>query len=195
MSVACAIPPLDQRYARVVAVNGQGLDMVAFGADRRPTGGRVVSPFAGTVRLSGALRFGYLNPVVIEVTDPSRSRPVYVCISGLAFGGRASSGTSVQPGTPIGTIAIPERTDYLRSRAITAGTDPMHPYINVQVWTTLTPMYDLVHTIRGNEYRYQSGALEPVAFWRSVGLDLVGRPGSQQMLVRAGSPADCGARS
>lgn len=187
MSLSCALPPLDMRYSRVVARNAQGMDLMAFGADRRPAGAEVVAPFAGRVHRPGELaRFEYRNAVVIEM-QPDR----FVCLSGLAFSGRAAAGSTVSPGSPVGTIEVPSRLDFLRIRDRTAGADPQQPYLHVEVWTRLPPVFASQMSVSGTRYVLESGALQPGSFWPSVGLDFSGRSGSETLLVRAGSPADC----
>lgn len=191
MALSCGLPPVDMRYSRVVAVNGQGLDIVAFGADRRPASAPVVAPFSGTVRRdSPASRYGYLNLLVIEVADPSRSRPLFVALSGLAFSGRAPGGSIVRAGEQVGTIEPPNAFSFARANFRTAGADPRNPYLNVEVWTSLAPRFETGRSITGTTYTYVSGAIEPGLFWAEAGIDLVGRRGSQQMLVRAGGPSD-----
>lgn len=187
MSLSCAIPPLDMRYSRVVARNAQGMDLMAFGADRRPAGAQVVAPLGGTVHRLGELtRYEYRNAVVIEVAAQR-----YVCLSGLAFSGRAEAGAVVGPGTVIGSLEVPGRMDFLRSRDRTSGASPNHPYLHVEVWSRLPPVFDSHLGASGIRYSLVSGSIAPGEFWPSVGLDFSGTRGSEMLLVRAGSNADC----
>lgn len=189
MTLACALPPLDQRYARVVAVNAQGIDLVAFSRGR-PSGGAVLSALPGTVhRLGTFLAYGYRNAVAVE------SEGTFVCYSGLRFEGRPEDGASVASGQRIGEIEVPGRIDFLRSRDRTAGADPTYAYLHVEVWDRLPPLFVSAATVRGTTFRLERGAIAPQAFWPSLGIDFVGAPRSQVMAVRLGGPSDCGRRA
>lgn len=189
--ILCALPPLDMRYSRVVAQNAHGIDLMAFGADRRPAGATVVAPVAGVVRLrTGYVRYGYRNAVVIEAAGADR--PTFVCLSGLAFAGRAEDGSYVRSGMPVGQIEVPSRIDFLRSRDRTAGADADLPYLHVESWTQDPPRFESHRTLRGEEWRLEGGVISPAEFWSSVGIDFSGRYGSQTMLIRQGGPAASG---
>jgi hypothetical protein len=199
----CALPPVDQRYARVVAANAQGLDVVAFGRSSsgvpQPIGAPVVSVTPGTVRAFElrAADLGFRNPVLVEAMDVlPGARPLFFVYSGLAFAGRPAPGTVVRAGTPIGSIAEPERIDFLRARDRTAGTDPRNAYLHIETWTTATPTFTERRAITGSVWSLESGYYDPRQVFRALGIDLVGAPGTQVLAVRTGGPADpatCGA--
>lgn len=185
MPITCALPPLDQRYARVAARNTQGFDLVAFSRGR-PAGGIVIAPVAGTaVRRADLFTYGYRNPVVIETAEPR----LFFVFSGLAFTGRAEG--AVTPGTPIGEIEVPGRIDFLRARDRTAGVNPSYAYLHVEVWTRMPAMFELFRSSRGEAYRLTQGVRDPGEVWPSIGIDFVGVPGSEVMAVLTGGPADC----
>lgn len=180
------------RYARVVSTNGQGIDIVAFSAGR-PAGAPVVSPIAGIAHPAAhLLRYGYRNAVVIEVPGArADGRPLFVCLSGLAFVGRPEEGAEVLAGTPIGAIEVPGRIDFLRVRDRTAGVDPTHPYLHVEAWTSSPPRFASRIGVTGTVYSIESGAMGPSAFWGALGIDFIGPARSQTMAVRRGGPSDC----
>ncbi len=193
MPVVCALPPVDQRYARVVSVDGQGFDIVAF-QGTRPGGAPVVAPVAGTVHLvTGMVREGYRNAVVIEARDSTR--PLFVVLSGLAFLGRPADGASVESGSPVGEIEVPGRIDFLRARDRTAGVDPMNPYLHIETWSRLPPEFTSGMSTHGTVYSLASGFYAPSEAFAAIGIDLVGAPGNQVMGVRRGGPADCTRRA
>lgn len=191
MPLSCALPPLDQQHARVVATNAQGIDLVSFGARNEPTGAPVVSPLDGTIYRSGDLtRYGYRNAVVLQAPDG-----IFICLSGLAFGGRAESGQAVRAGTVIGQVEVPSSIDFLRVRDRTAGVNPRNPYLHMEVWNRLPPRFAEHLSTQGLTWTLESGVINPREFWPSIGIDFVGPVGSQTMAIRMGSIADCGNRS
>ena len=184
--MTCAIPPLDQRYSRVAGRSAVGLDLVAFGADRRPTVAPVVAALPGRVRRFTMATFDYINAVVLELGDGR-----YLCYSGLAFGGRAADGRVVERGAVIGQIEPASRTAILRARAHTASVNAYStPYVNVEAWSQLPPTFSSSRSVTGTQWRPLAGFINPEAFWSSLGIDIVGEPGSQIMAVRAGGPSD-----
>lgn len=192
MPLSCGLPPVDMRFARVVAINGQGLDIVAFSGGH-PSGAPVVSPIAGIAHPSaGLLRYGYRNAVVIEAQG---ARPdghsLYVCLSGLAFEGRPDDGMIVQAGTPVGAIEVPGRIDFLRSRDRTAGVDSANPYLHVEAWTLSPPRFTSRVGVMGPVYSIETGVVSPSEFWGGLGIDFVGPARSQTMAIRRGGPSDC----
>jgi hypothetical protein len=186
----CALPPLDQRYSRVVAVDAQGIDLVAFGADRRPTAAAVVAALPGRViRDGGYTRYGYRNSVIVESAFVGM-RSIWICYSGLAFGGRAPAGEMIRAGGAIGTIELPSVMPIMRTTDRTAGVSPREPYLHVEAWDRFPPVYSDSRSLTGTDWRLEQGAISPRAFWPSIGIDFVGPAGSQVLAIRAGGPAD-----
>jgi hypothetical protein len=168
------------RYTRVVAKNAQGLDLVAFNGPVSTTA-PAVAILSGRVRRYSMAAYDYLNAVVLELGDGR-----YLCYSGLAFSGRAADGIVVERGAVLGQIEPATRTSILRARAHTAGVNAYQtPYLNVEAWSQLPPTFTASRGVGGTNWRPDRGFINPADFWSSLGIELVGAPGSQILAVRA----------
>jgi hypothetical protein len=189
--ISCALPPVDMRYARVVAVDNQGLDIVSFDG-RHPVASAVIAAVPGVVtRHTWPQTADYRHAVQIDVSEAA-GRPLWVVYSGLEFGSRVPAGSRVRPGDVIGRTEMPTRTSFLRVRDRTAGCNPTVPYLHVEVWTRMPPPFVQRLGTSGPYHVPEGNVLDPRTFWPSVGLTFVGQRGSERLVVRRGSPADCG---
>lgn len=184
----CAIPPLDMRYSRVVARNGIGIDLVAFGADRRPATAPAVACLPGRVRRFSLVNYHYRNNLVLEIEGG-----LFVCYSGLAFSGRASDGATVQRGAVLGTLEEASRVAFLRNQDRTVAVDAYTtPYLYVEVYRRLPPRFERGAGMTGTTYTISSfDVVPPTEFWGSLGIDFVGNARSEIMAIRRGGPSDC----
>lgn len=182
----CAIPPLDMRYARVVDQNAQGIDLMAFSAGRGAISAPAVACLPGRIHRYSMARYEYRNNVILE-TDVG-----FICYSGLAFGGRAADGTTVARGAVIGQIETPGRISMLRIRDRTAGASPTYPYLHIEAWNRMPPLFVSRLTHNGTTWSLSDGAISPASFWGMLGIDFVGPEHSQIMAIRRGGPSDCG---
>lgn len=184
----CAIPPLDMRYSRVVGRNAFGIDLVAFGANRRPASAPVVAALPGRIRRWQMIAEGYLNNTVIEIEGGG-----FLSYSGMAFTGRVAEGAIVQRGTVIGQIEPAALSSFSRRSLRTARVDPYTtPFLYLEAWSILPPQFDRGRSTAGTSYRPAMGFINPDAFWGGLGIDFVGPAGSQVMAIRRGGPSDCG---
>ncbi|NJN63441.1 MAG: hypothetical protein HC882_00255 [Acidobacteria bacterium] len=179
------------RFARVVAKTARGMDFMYFEPDGRPRSGPVVAPVACAVDYADDLaRMRYRGAVALRMTDGA-----HVVLSGLSAAGRVRFGTTLRPGDPVGVIEqpsdfSPETLRAFRGRDVTAGADPIYPYLHMEIWAEMPTVIHVV-TVRGPQYVFRGGRrINPVTWWRAQGYELVGPSRSETLEAVVGGPSD-----
>lgn len=189
--MTCAIPPVDMRFARVVAKTSRGMDFMYFEPDGTPRAGPVVAPLAGWI--SGGETFArmHLRHALLYRFDDG----TYAVLSGMSPIGRPEYGAHTSRGTVLGQTDQPsdftERTlRAFRGSDVTAGADPIYPYLHMELWSELPTIREWL-TTRGREWIADGGRrINPVTWWRAQGFELIGPSRSETLQAVVGGPSD-----
>lgn len=189
--MTCAIPPVDMRFARVVAKTARGMDFMYFDPDGTPRSGPVVAPLAGWMLDGMSFAQMHLRRALLYRFEDG----TYAVFSGMTTTGRPPFGAHLERGAVLGQLDQPgsftERTlRAFRGLDVTAGADPIYPYLHMEFWAELPTIREWL-TTRGRQWIADGGRrINPVEWWRAQGFELVGPSRSETLQAVVGGPSD-----